>query len=87
MCFYFSPDPLSVIEARQTQLALHRAEMAELENELDKEAADELLKLRDDVVDGTKTDLNESKTKLFDEMERKGKLFFYFISFVMMVSI
>ena len=62
-----------MIEARQTQLALHRAEMAELENELDKDAADELIQLREEVVTQTKTQLQGSKEKLFEEMERKGR--------------
>lgn len=61
-----------MLEEEQKLLSTQRLELSQKENDIDKEHAEELLKLRDDLVEDAKKTINMSKEKLFVKMGDDG---------------
>ena len=57
----------------------HRAEMSELENTIDKEHADQLSDLREQVATQTKQTLDEKKDKTIGDLKSQGKCLKFYI--------
>ena len=47
--------------------------MNEIENEIDRDHAEELLKLRGQIAEDTRKELDDSKIKLFGKLKSEGK--------------
>jgi hypothetical protein len=65
-------DPMSFFESRMTMKSLHRQELNDLENAIDKEHASELKKLRDGFTDATRDELASNKEKLVEKLKEEG---------------
>ncbi len=66
-------DPIEVLEQKQAMISNHRAEMSELENTIDKEQAEQLSELREQVATQTKQTLDEKKDKTIGNLKAQGK--------------
>ncbi|XP_064630061.1 limbin-like isoform X2 [Lineus longissimus] len=65
-------DPMTLFESRMTMLSLHRGELNDLENAIDREHATELKKLREGFTDATKDELAANKEKLVEKLREEG---------------
>ena len=65
-------DPITALEEKQSLISQQRAEMSDIENEMDKEHAQELLDLRDKLADSTKHTLLAGKDQTFDKLKSSG---------------
>lgn len=66
---------MALLEEEQKLLSTQRQELSQKENDIDKDHAEELLKLRDDLVEDAKKTINMSKEKLFVKMGDDGTWF------------
>ncbi len=71
--WYILTDPIEVLEQKQAMISNHRAEMSELENTIDKEQAEQLSELREQVATQTKQTLDEKKDKTIGNLKAQGK--------------
>ncbi|XP_013387962.1 trichohyalin-like [Lingula anatina] len=65
-------DPIAVIEKQAIMTSKHRAEMTELENQIDLEQTRELLTLREKVTDETKEQLETNRQAFLDKLKNNG---------------
>ena len=62
------------MEEQQNLVSIQRAEMNDVENELDKEHAEELLELRKGISQDARTDLENLKDNLLFKLKNEGML-------------
>ncbi|XP_074642074.1 uncharacterized protein LOC141899588 [Tubulanus polymorphus] len=65
-------DPVALFTRRQNMLSHQRMERSELENKIDQEHADELLKLRENLTHQIDADLDAKKKALLEQMKEQG---------------
>ncbi|XP_023932030.1 uncharacterized protein LOC106179092 [Lingula anatina] len=65
-------DPIALIEKQAIMTSKHRAEMTELENQIDLEQTRELLTLREKVTDETKEQLETNRQAFLDKLKNNG---------------
>ena len=63
------------MSSKNSLLASHRSQLAELETEMDEEAREELEKLRDDMAGKIRSQITNVRHKLHADLNNKGKEF------------
>ena len=65
-------DPITALEEKQSLISQQRAEMTDIENEVDKEQSRELLELRETIANNTKDTLISGKNQTLDKLKSRG---------------
>ena len=65
-------DPVTALEEKQSLISQQRAEMNDIENEVDKEQSRELLELRETIANNTKDTLISAKNQTLDKLKSRG---------------
>ena len=67
------------MSSKNSLLASHRSQLAELETEMDEEAREELEKLRDDMAVKIRSQITNVRHKLHADLNNKGNEFLEYI--------